>query len=488
MVNGEWSMGSGGVGEKEQRVEWLKCRMSAAYFIQNYVQIYNATERAWVPFTLWPLQRLALREIATHRMVIVLKARQIGLTWLCLGWALYQMIFHPAATAMLFSRRDEEAMELVGDERLRGMYKRLPAWMQCREILASNAHEMNLSNNSRAIAFPTTGGDSYTGSLVIIDEADLMPDFNRLMRAVKPTVDNGGQMILLSRANKSKPMSEFKQLYRSARAGANEWCPIFLPWNAHPGRSMAWYGEQRAEIQSRTGGLDDLYEQYPTTEEEALQPLQKDKRIPLAWLRLCYREQKPLTNAELGMRNSEGLPPQVKLYVLPQAKRRYVIGVDAAEGNPTSDDSALVVLERETGEECANLHGKFQPAITGGYALALARYYNGAEILVERNNHGHAVILWLLENQGRTLVLKGRDKRDGWLDSAMGKVLLYDGLAQACQNEEIVIHSLEAYVQLASIEGASLRAPQGEHDDVADAVALANVGRMLGNATSAGGY
>ncbi len=107
---------------------------------------------------------------------------------------------------------------------------------------------------------------------------------------------------------------------------------------------------------------------------------------------------------------------------------------------------------------------------------------------MERNNHGHAVILWLLENQGRTLVLKGRDKRDGWLDSAMGKVLLYDGLAQACQNEEIVIHSLEAYVQLASIEGASLRAPQGEHDDVADAVALANVGRMLGNATSAGGY
>jgi hypothetical protein len=41
------------------------------------------------------------------------------------------------------------------------------------------------------------------------------------------------------------------------------------------------------------------------------------------------------------------------------------IGFDGrpAEGNPSWDDSALVVLDAGTGEEVASLAGKFQPAV-----------------------------------------------------------------------------------------------------------------------------
>ena len=97
--------------------------------------------------------------------------------------------------------------------RLRGMYDRLPPWLKVQGFLTDNDHEWALSNGSRALAFPTTAGDSYTATLAVVDEADLCPDLDRLMRAVKPTIDGGGRMVLLSRSDKSRPQSAFKRMY-----------------------------------------------------------------------------------------------------------------------------------------------------------------------------------------------------------------------------------------------------------------------------------
>src|SRR5262245_34537515 len=116
------------------------------------------------------------------------------------------MLFRPAAQGRLVSRRDDEATDLLA-HRLRGMYDRLPDWLKVASFPVDNDHEWQLSNGSRVLAFPTTAGDSYTATLAIVDEADLVPDLDRLMRAVKPTIDGGGRMVLLSRADKSNPPS-----------------------------------------------------------------------------------------------------------------------------------------------------------------------------------------------------------------------------------------------------------------------------------------
>jgi hypothetical protein len=94
--------------------------------------------------------------------------------------------------------------------------------------------------------------------------------------------------------------------------------------------------------------------------------------------------------------------------------------------------------------------------------------------MVERNNHGHAVLLWLKDNS-RLTILPGHDGNPGWLSNSRGKVLLYDGAADAFRDGETVIHSFASRVQLGSIGGASLRAPEGQHDDRADSYALALV-------------
>lgn len=460
----------------EEKHEWLTCSETPVYFAHKYGQIYDAQAGDWIPFDLWPAQARTLKTMQEERLTIILKARQLGLTWLCLAYAIWLMLFRPQAEILLFSRRDDEAVHLL-DERLKGMYNRLPAWMKARAVVRSNSHEFSLSNGSTARAFPTSAGDSYTATLAIVDEADLVPDFNRLMRAVKPTIDTGGRMILLSRTDKTKPQSEFKRIYRAAKGSDSPWTPVFLPWHVRPARDAVWYAEQMADILARTGSLDDLHEQYPATDTEALAPRSLDKRIPAQWLEKIYVAQDPRSLDALAADADIPPIPNLEVYAPVRPGRDYVIGCDPAEGNPTSDPSALTVMDAETGEEAAALAGRFQPETVALYAHQLGIYYNDAALMAERNNHGHAVILWWRQNS-HLRVLDGRDGRSGWLSSALGKAMLYDAMTEAVKEEETILHSFETYNQLASIEGSTLRAPEGMHDDRADSYALAHVGRI----------
>ena len=412
-------------------------------------------------------------------MIVILKARQLGLTWLVLAYFLWLMIFHPWTTVMVFSLRDTEAKMLIGDEKWKGMYERLPAFLRIDakgnqlSFTKDEAHVRTLSNGSTIKAFPTTAGDSYTATAVLVDEADLVPDLNKLMRRVKPTIDGGGKMILLSRSNKSLPNSEFKRIYRAAKQKLTKWVSVFLAWYVRPERDDKWYEDQKADILQRTGSLDDLHEQYPATDTEALAPRTLDKRIPFKWLEQCYIEIDPV-----DVDDADGAPAieQLKIFRAPESGRSYVIGVDPAEGNPTSDDSSLKVLDLDTGEECASLTGKFQPSVIAAHADSIGQWYNSASVMVERNNHGHAVLLWLADNSSLT-VIEGLDGRPGWLDSSRGKTILYDTCADAFKNQDTTLHDFATYTQLASIEGATLRAPEGEMDDLSDAYALALVAR-----------
>lgn len=456
--------------EERAKIELVKCSYEPSYFIHEYCRIYNATDRDWIPFDLWPAQEETLQTIVDNRMLLVLKARQLGLSWLVLCYVLWSMLFHPAATVLIFSKRDEEAIELL-DVRLKGIYQRLPVWMQCKRVELDSKHDWVLSNGSSAKCFPTTGGRSYTGSIVLVDEADFVEDLDSLLNAVKPTVDAGGQMIMISTVDKSKPESPFKRIYRAAKRRLTEWRMVFLPWSTRPGRDAAWYEAQKQDILHRTTALDDLHQEYPATDTEALAPRTLDKRIPAPWIENCYIEMEPVEDE-----NAPAIAV-LAIYRPPEKDHRYALGIDPAEGNPTSDDSALTVLDVDTGEECAVLAGKFQPSVIAGHADTIGKWYNNAGLMVERNNHGHAVLVWLEQNS-KLRRLKGHDDKPGWLSSKLGKALLYNEAADSFKDKDTTLHSFATYMQLASIEGATLLAPEGQYDDRADSYALAHVGRI----------
>lgn len=469
----------GMVGLKFEDREFVLCGLDPQYFIETYCQIYDARLKDWVPFHLWSEQAAVLWAFHQQQKVVVLKARQLGLSWLALCYALWMMIFRPAATILIFSKRDDESTYLLGDERVRGVYRRLPAFMKAGQVTDS-ARTWILDNGSVARAFPTTAGDSYTASLVMVDEAAIVPDLNRMMRSIKPTIDAGGKFFLISRANKDAPHSEFNNIYNAAKQGHNDWQAIFLPWYVHQDRDEHWYAAIRQDILERTGSEDELHEQYPATDTEALEPASKNKRIPAEWINACYASVSIVKNID-----HPNTPPKiikgdkdVVVYIAPEPDRTYCMGVDIAEGLPTSDDSTIEVLAVESGEQVCSVAGKYDPFTIAMIAGALSDWYNKAKIMAENNSIGNSTLSWLKENGYRERLLRGHTKKHGWTSSSQGKVILYSDTFAAFKAEEVTLHNYETVLQLISIEKNTLRAPGGEHDDRADAFALAIEARL----------
>jgi hypothetical protein len=164
--------------------------------------------------------------------------------------------------------------------------------------------------------------------------------------------------------------------------------------------------------------------------------------------------------------------PGLQVFLKPDKEHHYVAGCDPAEGNPTSDDSSITILDDSTGEEAALLAGKFQPSTTASYLDKLCKWYNRAPALVERNNHGHAVLLWLRDN-GDIPLLNGWDGKQGWLTNSRGKADMYSTGVDAFKDKTSTLHSFDTYTQLSSIDGSTLSAPEGLHDDKATSYVLA---------------
>jgi hypothetical protein len=452
-----------------KRAAYYACARSPAYFLDHYASIYDAGSRDWTRFALWPAQVTALDAIESSHRTIILKARQVGMSWLCAGYALWLMLFRPSATVLLFSRRDEEAVHLL-NFRLRGMLEHLPESLVPAPPARDSAHELRLANGSVALAFPTTGGRSYSATLAVVDEADHVGDLDALLNAVKPTVDTGGQLVLLSTADKRRPESAFKRIYRAAERGSNDWTPVFLPWHAHPDRSPGWYAAQEADIRARTGSLDDLHQEYPADAFEALAPRSQDKFFPEEWLAACWSAEGE--DGDMGADAAAPAIPGLRIHHAPEAGSRYVVGADPAEGNPHSDESAAVVLDGATGEQVATLGRRCDPALFAAHLDAVGRYYNDADLLVERNNHGHAVLLWLREFSPLT-VLRGRDGQPGWAMTGASKPLAFDVAARTLRDRGVTLRDEQTLYQLAAVDGATLAAPPGQHDDRAIACVLA---------------
>lgn len=401
---------------------------------------------------------------------MALKARQIGYSWLAIAKALWLMRFR-ACSVLLFSQTDLEAQELM--RRLVEMWRRLPDWLRPEASGEPSKHELSLASGAQALAFATTArsGRSFTAGFVLVDEADFVTDLDALLNAVKPTVDMGGRLALVSTSNKSRESSLFKAVYLAAKAGKNNYAPVFHGWRARPGRTDEWYAaEERASL-AETGALDRVYQEYPATDEEALAPAALDKRIASEWLRQCYVEVTPLADLPRGAPSVPGL----MVYRLPVEGGIYVVGADPAAGNPTSHESAATVLDARTGEEVASFAGRFQPSTFAGHINEIGKWYGHACAMVEKNNHGWAVLLWLEQN-GELPLLHGLDGQMGWTTSTKSKALMYEQVADTFRLKETIIHSFATLTQLQSIEGGSLKGPGGKGDDRAMGYGLAIVG------------
>lgn len=244
-----------------------------------------------IPFALWPAQRDALDVITSQNQVIILKARQLGMSWLCIAYALWLCLFHGNRLVMVFSKDQDSANGMIG--RARGIYQRLAD--KRTALVTDNVTEIGWSNGSRIKAFAATkhAGSSFTATFTILDEFAKMDYAESLYTAVKPTINDGGKMAIISTGNGEG--NPFHKLWQAAEKRQNNFVPLFLPWWSRPGRTVKWYAAVEADA------ISSAYhkQEYPAEPAEAFTSVGEDRFLPsmLLW-DACQETLPPLTAHE----------------------------------------------------------------------------------------------------------------------------------------------------------------------------------------------
>jgi len=249
------------------------CNKNPEYFIDKYGHIEDKDSDELIqPFVMWKEQREALNSIKTHKLNAILKARQLGFSWLTLHYGA-SVLLNAGNTVIGLSRTEDEAKELV--RRMAVIFRYAnpliaekgaepQGWKDGWFEFSSLELKIHYPNKPDSVfrCFPSSpnAARSFTANLIIFDEWAFQQFAEEIFTSGFPTINrpNGGQVVGLSTIERG---SFFEKIFTDPDNNFNK---IFIPWYADPRRDEAWYEETK-----RAMG-DQMTREYPATIEEAL--------------------------------------------------------------------------------------------------------------------------------------------------------------------------------------------------------------------------
>ncbi len=352
--------------------EYTRCVADPSYFIFKYCKV-NIPGLGLVTMEDWLHQKQLVELVQLHDRIIILKSRQVGVSWLLGGGlSLWYALFVPGSNVGIFSRKENDASDLLRN-RARVMLLNLPPFLQL-PLGKDNDIELSFpANNSHIRAFPADAdsGSSYTFNLVIMDEMSKMEHAEDLLTSILPTVEHG-KLVCLSTARGMK--NTFARTYWNAVKGLNEFIPTFIPYNVLPGRDKAWW----KRITANFPGWKALQE-YPSSATEAF--LIAGECLFDVYKLNAMTPESPM----MGMHDCQ-------LYRLYDPEHTYAVGVDTALGIAGGDFICAQFIDITTGEHVCKFRTQMPIEEFGDALYDLLEAYGEPKVIVEEQPVGRMVV------------------------------------------------------------------------------------------------
>jgi hypothetical protein len=377
--------------------------------------------------------------------IIILKARQIGFSTIVEAIFFHELHFSPNKVAMVVSY-DEDSAKNINDMSDR-FYQYLPEFIkpmrrssQGKGILFENptnnqkAFEQNPGLQCKFLidtARNANAGSSFTINYLHISELSKWPNAKETLKSLLQAVPQyGGICFLESTAN---GIEYFHKLWKQAKRKEINYVPIFVAWHQHKEYTKPFETDfekesfvldkteteiqqlynltleqlnwRRETIKTKCNGDDDTFNQeYPDSDDTAFltsgRPVYDRMKVAkrIKYLEEVYLDDPPKVGyIEFDQqRNKMKFVPDsngtVIIYEHPKPNVPYVIGGDIAEGLRDGDWLVSDVGDNTNGNQVAKQRLHIAPDLFALEQIKLAKYYNGALIADEVNNHGHVTI------------------------------------------------------------------------------------------------
>ncbi len=422
---------------------------------------------------------------------IVLKARQMGIsTWIS-GRLFLKTITHPGTLTVQVAHTQEAA---------EAIFRIVHRFLECLPRRLRNGALRTSKSSVRQIVFPVldseyrveSAADSNAGRGLTItnlhcsEVARWMGDAAETLQGLRAAMPPSGELIL-----ESTPMGTGGCFWREWQdAEASGMVRHFFPWwweTAYVSKPVSETTLTEVERQLvRMHGLS--YEQIGFRRELernfrglAKQEYAEDPNECFLSSGDCVFDRRTIDRRAGEVREPmlELLNGQLRIWYPPIGGRKYLVAADPAGGGTEGDYSAVQVIDVETGLQCAELRGKI-----GGMELAaeihkLGEEYNGALVVVERNNHGSGILAYLI-GVCRYSRLYEQGGEAGWLTTSVSRPQIVGELGAAIVDSPEIFSSdrlLKECRTFVRHRNGKTAAQHGEHDDCVMAMAIALAAR-----------
>lgn len=454
--------------------EYAKCATDPVYFLGKYGIIQHPV-RGKVNFNLYDFQEKSLESFMKHDYNIVLKARQLGLSTLTAGYALWMMTFQQDKNILVIATKQETAKNLV--TKVRVMHANLPGWLK-QPCVEDNKLSLRYKNGSqiKAVASSEESGRSEALSLLIIDEAAFIDKIDTIWGAAQQTLATGGRALVISTPNGVGNF--FHKTWIGAEDGTNDFNFIKLHWSVHPEREQEWRDEQ-----------DKLLGPSLAAQECDCDFITSGRGVIDGLLLENLKE----TSVREPM-EKRGIDSNYWIWQPPNYTKNYVVSADVSRGDGT-DYSAFHIIDVESLEQVAEYKGKISTQDFGNMLVNVASEYNNALLVVENNNIGWAAIQQVIDREYPNLFYTSKDLQyvdvqhqitnkyrvqernmvPGFSTTQKTRPLIVAKLEEMFREESVVVHSQRLIDELFVFiyNGNRAEAMTGYNDDLVMSFAIA---------------
>jgi len=453
------------LNKQKQISEIVKCGKDPAYFINRYVQIQHPM-KGRIAFHTFPFQDDCLQQFNDHRFNVVVKSRQLGLSTLTAAYAVWLAMFRKDKSILVIATKLAVAQNFI--KKVKVALSGIPQWMWITEITAKNTQAIEFSNGSQIKAVPTSddAGRSEALSLLIVDEAAFIRNFDELWKGLYPTLSTGGRAILVSTPNGTG--GQYYDIYHGAEQGTNEFNSIKLPWDVHPERDDEWFNKEARNLNKQQIAQELLCDFQASGDTflstEDLARLQSGIRTPI-----------------------EKWGPENAVWVWKYLKEghNYVISADVSRGDG-ADYSTFHVIDTGESEVVCEFKGKVPPDQLAVLLAEAGRRYGNAVLCPESNTYGYAVLMKLQEmNYPNIYFSKEKDKynamygggslgKAGFSTQGASRAKILTKMEEMIRNNRVSIYSSRTVSEFKTFvwNGSKAQAQRGKNDDLVMSLAI----------------
>jgi hypothetical protein len=407
--------------------EVVKCGKTPIYFINNYCKIPHPG-KGLIPFKTYDFQDDLVENMALHRFVICLKARQLGISTITAAYIAWLVLFHRDKNVLIVATKLATAANLV--RKVKIILKNLPQWMKISELTVDNKNSIELGNGSQVKASSTSGdaGRSEALSLLVIDEAAHIEGLDDLWTGLYPTISTGGRCIAISTPNGVGDW--FHETYTNAEAGQNEFMATRLPWDAHPDRDSEWF-----EIETKNMSRRQIAQEYECNFNTSGDTVVHPNDI----MRIKESIREPT--------HKVGFDRNTWIWEEPKNENNYLIVADVSRGDG-KDFSTFHVFKLETLEIVCEYKGKPAPDLFAEILYTTAREYNKALLVVENNSVGFHVLEKLREKEYDNIYFSKKGTHE-YVDQyvAEGNSSVIPGFTTSNKTRPLIIAKFEEFIR-----------------------------------------